>query len=261
MTPRRRPASRTTYASVSHPTPEIALAARVKRAGEQCLGDQRELSLLNAQPNQEQPYERLLGDALAGEGALFTSAETVEAAWTVVDPILENHPRAFTGQRVAEEPFVGLLLVRLRVEQGQFALVAEELLAGPLNPGCQRDLRVGCESEAEVVRKTGLRSRVIEQALRWRLQFDQHLRCCLGQTLPRPQVPRNARPAPGVDIQPHCAEGLHVRILRYARLVVVADELAPDHVVGTERTHRLEHVELLALHCPETLVGRRLHGQ
>ena len=80
------------------PNPEIALAARVKRAGEQFLGDQRELSLLNAQPNQEQPYERLLGDALAGEGALFTSAETVEAAWTVVDPILENHPRAHPYQ-------------------------------------------------------------------------------------------------------------------------------------------------------------------
>ncbi|HEX7535742.1 MAG TPA: glucose-6-phosphate dehydrogenase, partial [Dermatophilaceae bacterium] len=38
------------------------------------------------------------GDALAGEGALFTSAETVEAAWTVVDPILENHPRAHPYQ-------------------------------------------------------------------------------------------------------------------------------------------------------------------
>jgi glucose-6-phosphate 1-dehydrogenase len=73
------------------PNPVIALAARVKRAGEQFLGDQRELGLLNAQPNEEQPYERLLGDALAGEGALFTGEETVEAAWAVVDPVLEHH--------------------------------------------------------------------------------------------------------------------------------------------------------------------------
>jgi glucose-6-phosphate 1-dehydrogenase len=80
------------------PNPEIALAARVKRAGEQFLGDQRELSLLNAQPNQEEPYERLLGDALAGEGALFTSAETVEAAWAVVDPVLEDHHHAHPYQ-------------------------------------------------------------------------------------------------------------------------------------------------------------------
>ncbi len=73
------------------PNPEIALAARVKRAGEEFVGDQRELSLLNAQPDEEQPYERLLGDALAGEGALFTREGSVEAAWAVVDPVLEDH--------------------------------------------------------------------------------------------------------------------------------------------------------------------------
>ena len=73
------------------PNPVIALAARVKRAGEQFIGDQRELSLLNGQPGEEQPYERLLGDALAGEGALFTREDAVEAAWAVVDPVLETH--------------------------------------------------------------------------------------------------------------------------------------------------------------------------
>ena len=76
------------------PNPVIALAARVKRAGEQFIGDQHELTLLNAQPNEEQPYERLLADALAGEGALFTGEEAVEAAWAVVDPVLEHHHHA-----------------------------------------------------------------------------------------------------------------------------------------------------------------------
>ncbi len=76
------------------PTPEIALAARVKRAGEEYVGDQRELSLLNGQPNEEQPYERLLGDALVGDRALFTREDSVEAAWAVVDPVLVNHDRA-----------------------------------------------------------------------------------------------------------------------------------------------------------------------
>ena len=75
------------------PNPVIALAARVKRPGEEFVGDQRELSLLNAQPNEEQPYERLLGDALAGDGALFTREDAVEAAWAVVDPVLKNHNR------------------------------------------------------------------------------------------------------------------------------------------------------------------------
>jgi glucose-6-phosphate 1-dehydrogenase len=73
------------------PNPVIALAARVKRAGEEFVGDQREFSLLNAQPDEEQPYERLLSDALAGEGALFTREDSVEAAWAVVDPVLEDH--------------------------------------------------------------------------------------------------------------------------------------------------------------------------
>ena len=73
------------------PHPVIALAARVKRPGEQFVGDQHELSLLDAPPNEEQPYERLLGDALAGDGALFTREDAVEAAWAVVDPILEHH--------------------------------------------------------------------------------------------------------------------------------------------------------------------------
>jgi hypothetical protein len=47
-----------------------ALAARVKRAGQEFLGDQRELFLLDTQPDREAPYERLLGDAVAGDGAL-----------------------------------------------------------------------------------------------------------------------------------------------------------------------------------------------
>ncbi len=76
------------------PDAAIALAARVKRAGEQFLGDQRELLLLDTQPNKEAPYERLLGDAMAGNGALFTREDTVEAAWAVVDPVLTIHHRS-----------------------------------------------------------------------------------------------------------------------------------------------------------------------
>ena len=76
------------------PDAAIALAARVKRAGEEFLGDQRELLLLDTQPGKEAPYERLLGDAMAGNGALFTRADTVDAAWAVVDPVLATHHRA-----------------------------------------------------------------------------------------------------------------------------------------------------------------------
>jgi glucose-6-phosphate 1-dehydrogenase len=69
----------------------IALAARVKRGGKEFVGDQRELYLAEQQPNEELPYELLLGDAMAGDGALFTCEDAVEAAWTAVDPVLKTH--------------------------------------------------------------------------------------------------------------------------------------------------------------------------
>ena len=75
------------------PNSAVALAVRVKRAGKEFVGEQRELYLLNEQPGEEAPYERLLSDAMAGNGALFTSEEAVEAAWVVVDPVLNTHHR------------------------------------------------------------------------------------------------------------------------------------------------------------------------
>jgi glucose-6-phosphate 1-dehydrogenase len=60
-------------------------------AGEEFVGDQRELYLLDEQAGEEAPYERLLGDAMAGNGALFTREDAVEAAWAVVDAVLIKH--------------------------------------------------------------------------------------------------------------------------------------------------------------------------
>lgn len=73
------------------PNSAVALAARVKRAGKQFVGKQRELFLLDEQPAGQPPYARLLGDAMAGDGALFTREDVVEAAWKVVGPVLSNH--------------------------------------------------------------------------------------------------------------------------------------------------------------------------
>jgi glucose-6-phosphate 1-dehydrogenase len=75
------------------PDSAIALAARVKRGGREFVGDQRELYLVEEQADEEQPYELLLRDAMAGDGALFTREDAVEAAWTVVDPVLKTHHR------------------------------------------------------------------------------------------------------------------------------------------------------------------------
>jgi glucose-6-phosphate 1-dehydrogenase len=74
------------------PTSMIALAARVKRPGRGYEGDQRELTLIESKLGEESPYERLLTDAMSGDNALFTSEQTVEEAWAVVEPVLREHP-------------------------------------------------------------------------------------------------------------------------------------------------------------------------
>jgi glucose-6-phosphate 1-dehydrogenase len=81
------------------PSSAVALAARVKLAGQDFIGEQKELYLLEEQPGEESPYERLLGDAMAGDGALFTREDAVEAAWAVVDSVLKKHPRVRPYQR------------------------------------------------------------------------------------------------------------------------------------------------------------------
>ncbi len=81
------------------PASAIALAARVKRDGREFVGDQRELCLMEEQQGEELPYELLLGDAMAGDGALFTREDAVEAAWAVVDPVLKKHHPVSPYQR------------------------------------------------------------------------------------------------------------------------------------------------------------------
>jgi glucose-6-phosphate 1-dehydrogenase len=36
---------------------------------------------------------------MAGDGALFTREDAIEAAWKVVDPVLKNHPRVRSYKR------------------------------------------------------------------------------------------------------------------------------------------------------------------
>jgi glucose-6-phosphate 1-dehydrogenase len=81
------------------PNSAVALAARVKRSGEQFVGEQRELYLLDTHPHEEAPYERLLDDAMDGNGALFTREDAVEAAWAAVEPVLAGHGAAVPYRR------------------------------------------------------------------------------------------------------------------------------------------------------------------
>jgi glucose-6-phosphate 1-dehydrogenase len=81
------------------PNSAVALAVRIKSAGKEFVGEQHELYLLDERPGEEAPYERLLGDAMAGNGALFTREDTVEAAWAVIEPVLCTHDRAHSYRR------------------------------------------------------------------------------------------------------------------------------------------------------------------
>ena len=81
------------------PDSEIAIAARVKIPGEEFVGEQRELVVGTESPAERAPYERLLADALQGDRALFTSEESVEAAWTAVEAILTDRPSSIPYER------------------------------------------------------------------------------------------------------------------------------------------------------------------
>ena len=76
------------------PISAVALAARTKRPGKGFLGDQRELFLCEEALSEGSTYERLLSDAMAGDGALFSTQDAVEAAWKVVDAVLVDHHTA-----------------------------------------------------------------------------------------------------------------------------------------------------------------------
>jgi glucose-6-phosphate 1-dehydrogenase len=71
------------------PDVSISLGARVKTPGTDMVGHNVELTVRDDSTDLMQPYERLLGDALRGDGTLFTRDDCVEAAWNIVEPILK----------------------------------------------------------------------------------------------------------------------------------------------------------------------------
>jgi glucose-6-phosphate 1-dehydrogenase len=74
----------------------VTLAGKKPGAGWQ---PQPETLTFAEQPTADmRPYDRLIGAALSGDRGLFARQDTVEAAWTVVDPVLDDavpvHPYA-----------------------------------------------------------------------------------------------------------------------------------------------------------------------
>jgi glucose-6-phosphate 1-dehydrogenase len=69
----------------------IAMGMMVMAPGENLVGQSAEM-IANQQPNAEEmdAYERVLGDAMAGDATLFAREDYVEEAWRIVDPVLKK---------------------------------------------------------------------------------------------------------------------------------------------------------------------------
>jgi len=76
------------------PAVQIAIGARTKTPGERMRGEQVELLVTEGaeqgQAGRMEAYERLLGDAIAGDATLFARQDVVEAAWAIVDPVIHG---------------------------------------------------------------------------------------------------------------------------------------------------------------------------
>ena len=72
------------------PESEIGLRLNGKRPGAGWRPEVHELAFAQQPGSDMRPYDRLIGAALAGDRWLFARQETIEAAWRVVDPILDD---------------------------------------------------------------------------------------------------------------------------------------------------------------------------
>lgn len=71
------------------PDLSISLGASVKRPGAELVSKPVELSAIKTTFGEDvDAYERLLGDAIHGDAILFVREDAVEAAWSIVEPII-----------------------------------------------------------------------------------------------------------------------------------------------------------------------------
>ena len=78
------------------PDMSISLGARAKKPGEAMVGEAVELFASHERGTERPPYQRLIGDAIGGDQSLFAREDSVEAAWRVVDGVLDvGTPHAY----------------------------------------------------------------------------------------------------------------------------------------------------------------------
>ncbi len=70
----------------------VALGARAKIPGEAMVGEEAELDIVDKPGDEMDAYERLLGDAMAGDSTLFAREDSAEAQWRIFEAALKAPP-------------------------------------------------------------------------------------------------------------------------------------------------------------------------
>ena len=72
------------------PDMAIGMGMRIKQPGDRMVGHDVELELTAQEATFRPPYQRLLGDAMRGNGELFGREDIVDAQWRIVEDILDD---------------------------------------------------------------------------------------------------------------------------------------------------------------------------
>jgi glucose-6-phosphate 1-dehydrogenase len=106
----------------------IAIGTTVMAQGDEMKGENVEMVASRIPVRKMEAYERVLGDAMAGDSTLFAREDYVEEAWRIVDPALKadtpvypNTTRARGGPARSTRGFApGRLAQPGRLRKGRF---------------------------------------------------------------------------------------------------------------------------------------------
>jgi glucose-6-phosphate 1-dehydrogenase len=77
----------------------IGIGARAKKPGPRLVGEDVELYVCNGAEDEMGAYERLIGDAIAGDTTLFTREDAVLEAWRIIDPLVRLSTPLYVYER------------------------------------------------------------------------------------------------------------------------------------------------------------------
>jgi glucose-6-phosphate 1-dehydrogenase len=89
------------------------------------VGEEAELYAGHESGTERPPYQRLIGDAAEGDQTLFAREDTVEAAWRIVNPILDLPRAPLRYRRGTWGPKAALRLIPAGEQWHTPALAAE----------------------------------------------------------------------------------------------------------------------------------------